>query len=100
MVQNNLKMRLTHYFLIHVGVHHTKRKTSKQWNLWRTVGRIQHLGSNKLIKTLGSMTCPSGCSKGAITYMQTKGGAWKDMVKAGKLSRCNVWFMLEKQFWP
>ncbi len=23
MVQNNLKMRLTHYFLIHGGVHHT-----------------------------------------------------------------------------
>ncbi len=65
-----------------------------------SVGRIQHLGINELIKTLGSMTCPSGCSKGAITYMQAKEGAWKDMVKAGKLSRPNVWFMLEKQFWP
>ncbi len=65
-----------------------------------SVGRIQHLGINKPIKTLGSMTCHSGCSKGAITYMQTKGGAWKDMVKACKLSCRKVWFMLEKQFWP
>jgi hypothetical protein len=32
--------------------------------------------------------------------MQKKGFAWKDMVEAGKLSRCNVWFMLDKQFWP
>jgi hypothetical protein len=32
--------------------------------------------------------------------MQTKGIAWKDIIKVGKLSRWNVWFMLEKQFWP
>jgi hypothetical protein len=44
------------------------------------------------------MTYPSSCSKGAITYMHTKEDAWKDMVKEGKLSRRNVWFMLEKQF--
>ncbi len=65
-----------------------------------SVGEIQHLGINEPIKTLGSMTCPSGCSKGAIMYMQTKGTAWKDMIKVGKLSRRNVWFMLDKQFWP
>ena len=46
------------------------------------------------------MTCPTGCSKGSIAYMQTKGMAWKDMIKAGKLSTRNVWFMLDKQFWP
>jgi hypothetical protein len=63
-------------------------------------GKIQHLGINEPIKTLGSMTCPSGCSKGLIKYMQKKGIAWKDMTKVGKLSRPNVWFMLEKQFWP
>ena len=55
-----------------------------------SVGEIQHIGINAPIKTLGSMTCPSGCSKGAITYMQTKGMAWKDMIKAGKLSRRSV----------
>ena len=61
---------------------------------------IQHLGINKPIKTLGSMTCPSGSSKGSIEYMQKKGTAWKDMIKVGKLSRQNVWFMMDKQFWP
>ena len=65
-----------------------------------SVGEIKHLGINEPIKTLGSMTCPSGCSKGAITYMQTKGMAWKDTIKVGKLSRRNVWFMMDKQFWP
>jgi hypothetical protein len=62
-------------------------------------GKIQHLGINKPIKTLGSMTYPFGCSKGLIKYMQKKGIAWKDMIKVRKLSRRNVWFMLEKQFW-
>jgi len=63
-------------------------------------GNIQHLGVNEPIKTLGSMTCPSGSSKGSIEYMQTKATAWKDMIKVGKLSRRNVWFMMNKQLWP
>jgi hypothetical protein len=63
-------------------------------------GNIQHLGINEPIKTLDSMTCPSGSSKGSIEYMQKKGTAWKDMIKVGKLSRRNVWFMMDKQFWP
>jgi len=65
-----------------------------------SVGEIQHLGIDMPIKPLGSMTCPSGCSEGSIAYMQTKGRAWKDMIKTGNLSRRNVWFMLDKQFWP
>jgi hypothetical protein len=32
--------------------------------------------------------------------MQKKGMGWKDMVAAGTLSRKNIWFMMEKQFWP
>ena len=32
--------------------------------------------------------------------MQKKGAAWKDMIKVGKLSCRNVWFMMDKQFWP
>ncbi len=63
-------------------------------------GSIKHLGVNEPIKTLGSFTCPSGCNRGLIEYMQTKGRAWKDMVSAGKLSCQNVWFVLDKQFWP
>ena len=61
---------------------------------------IEHLGVDEPTKTLGSMTCPSGCSKGAIKYMTQKASNWKDMIQAGKLSRRYVWFMLEKQFWP
>ena len=45
------------------------------------------------------MTCPSGCNKGAIKYILTKSRAWRDMIKAGKLSRCYIWFMMEKQVW-
>ena len=44
--------------------------------------------------------CQSGCNKGAIKYMQTKATAWKDMAAAGKLSRRNIWFIMDKQFWP
>ena len=32
--------------------------------------------------------------------MQKKRAAWKNMIKVGKLSRRNVWFMMDKQFWP
>ena len=38
-------------------------------------GDIQHLGINEPTKTLGSMICPSGSSKGSIEYMQQKGTA-------------------------
>jgi hypothetical protein len=61
---------------------------------------IEHLGVDVPNKTLGTMTCPSGNNKSAINYMQTKGMAWKDMVTGGTLSRRNIWFMLDKQFWP
>jgi hypothetical protein len=61
---------------------------------------IEHLGVDVPNKTLGTMTCPSGNNKGAVNYMQTKGMAWKDMVAGGTLSRRNIWFMLDKQFWP
>jgi hypothetical protein len=43
-----------------------------------SAGNIQHLGINEAIKTLGSMTCPSGSSKGALGYMQKKGVAWRE----------------------
>ena len=37
-------------------------------------GNIQHLGINEPIKTLGSMTCPSGSSKGSIEYAKEGDG--------------------------
>ncbi len=63
-------------------------------------GDIQHLEINEPIKTLGSITCPSESSKGSIEYMQKKRTAWKYMIKVSKLSRRNIWFMPDKQFWP
>ena len=65
-----------------------------------STGSIQHLGVDEPIKTLGSFTCPSGCNKGSLDYIQTKGRAWKDMILTGTLSRRNVWFMMDKQLWP
>jgi hypothetical protein len=62
--------------------------------------QIEHLGVNEPTKTLGSLTCPSGCNKGAIKYMQTKATDWNNMVAAGKLGRWNIWFMMDKQFFP
>ncbi len=32
--------------------------------------------------------------------MQQQGQEWADRVKSGKLSRCNVWFIVDYQFWP
>jgi hypothetical protein len=62
--------------------------------------QINHLGVHESTKMLGSMTCPSRCNKGAIKYMLTKSRAWRDTIKAGKLSRRYVWFMMKKQFCP
>ncbi len=59
---------------------------------------IEHLGVHEATKTLGAMTCPSGCNKGVIKYMLDKSIAWRDMIHVGKLSKQYVWFMLEKQF--
>jgi hypothetical protein len=56
---------------------------------------IEHLPVNGAVKTLGSMTCPSGSNMAALQRMQTQGQEWVDRVKSGKLSQCNVWFMMD-----
>ena len=61
---------------------------------------IEHLPVTKAIKTLGSMTCPAGNSLAAIEKMKTQGQEWVDKVLASKLSRRNVWFMVDCQLWP
>jgi hypothetical protein len=33
------------------------------------LAEIEHLGVHEAKKTLGAMTCPSGCNKGSIKYM-------------------------------
>jgi hypothetical protein len=54
---------------------------------------IEHLSVGISTKTLGFMTCPSGCNKGAIKYMTQKASNWKDMIQVGKLSRRYIWFL-------
>ena len=51
---------------------------------------IEHLSINSAIKTLGSMTCPSGSNTAAIKRMWTQGQEWLDRVLASTLSHWNV----------
>ena len=61
---------------------------------------IDHLPVSTATKTLGSMTCPSGNSSAAIERMKVQGQEWVDKVLASKLSRRNMWFMVDCQLWP
>jgi hypothetical protein len=61
---------------------------------------IAHLPVMTPTKTLGQMTCPMGCSQGAILQMKEKAQQLINKAKGGKLHRRNVWFLLDKQFWP
>jgi hypothetical protein len=61
---------------------------------------IKHLPFNKVIKALGSMTCPSRSSAAALDRMQQQGQEWVDKVLASMLSRQNLWFVTNCQFWP
>jgi hypothetical protein len=60
--------------------------------------QIEHLPISKGIKTLGSMTCPSGSSMSVIEWMKSQGQEWLDRVLASSLSHRNVWFMADCQF--
>ena len=59
-----------------------------------SLAEIEHLPVESAIKTLGSMTCPTGSSAAALGRMQQQGQEW-----AGKLSHLNMWFMMDRQFW-
>ena len=61
---------------------------------------IDHLAVTKPSKTLRFMTCPMGCSDGALTQMVEKVQGWIDRARSGKLHKRKLWFLLEKQFWP
>ncbi len=65
-----------------------------------TLASIEHLPVSTPTKTLGQITCPTGCSTGAIMQMKEKAQKWIDNTKGGKLHKRNVWFLLDKQFWP
>jgi hypothetical protein len=46
---------------------------------------IEHLPVTTPTKTLGQMTCPMGCSQGAILQMKEKAQQWINKAKGGKL---------------
>lgn len=64
-----------------------------------TVSSIKHLLVTSAHKTLGSMTCPSGC-RAAIAQMKEKAQEWLDKAAQAKMSWQNIWFLLDRQFWP
>jgi hypothetical protein len=61
---------------------------------------IEHLPCSSALKTLGSMTCPTGSNTAALDRMRSQGQEWVDRVLASTLSRRNIWFMADCQFWP
>jgi hypothetical protein len=61
---------------------------------------IEHLLVISLTKTLGQMTCPTGSSNGAIRQMKEIVKKWINKAKSSKLHKSNLWFLLDKQFWP
>jgi hypothetical protein len=64
-----------------------------------SLAEIQHLSINSAVKTLGSMTCPSGSNRAGLERMRIQGQEWVDQIAGGKMSRRNVWFMADWQFW-
>jgi hypothetical protein len=65
-----------------------------------TLAPIEHLPVPNPTKILGQMTCPTGSSTGAIMLMKDNAQKWIDKAKGGNLHKRNVWFVLDKQFWP
>ena len=61
---------------------------------------IEHLSVSTAIKTLGSMTCPSGDNTAALARMVSQAEEWHSRLLANWLSRRDVLFMVERQFWP
>ena len=65
-----------------------------------TMAPIEHLSVAQGKKTLGVFTCPTGCAQAQLKSMQEKTQEWIDRAKEGKLSRRDVWFLLDNQLWP
>jgi hypothetical protein len=51
-----------------------------------TLAEIDHLPYSMAIKTLGSMTCPTGSNDAALDRMRLQGQEWVDRVLASTLS--------------
>ena len=65
-----------------------------------SLATIEHLPASTPTKTLGQMTCPTGSSDRALRQMCEKAQKWIDKAIEGRLHRRNLWFLLDKQFWP
>jgi hypothetical protein len=65
-----------------------------------SLAAIKHLPVTTPTKTLGQMTTLTGSSNGAIVQMNKKAQGWIDQAKSSKLHKQNLWFLLDKQFWP
>jgi hypothetical protein len=61
---------------------------------------ISHKSIGHTEMTLGAMTSLDGTTSASIRMMQDKSQQWINNVRNGHLHRQNVWFSLEKQFWP
>jgi hypothetical protein len=61
---------------------------------------IEHLPCSSALKTLGLMMCPTSSNTAALDRMRSQGQEWVDRVLASTLSRRNMWFMADCQFWP
>lgn len=68
--------------------------------LYDTVAPIKHLGADVASKTLSSMTATLGNMEPALTCLRDIAQAWIDLAKNAKMSRCNLWFLMKRQFWP
>jgi len=50
-------------------------------------------------ETLGVWSRPSGDSSKACKIMESRGQEWIDRAKEGHISRRDVWFLVDPQFW-
>ena len=61
---------------------------------------IKHLSVSKGKNILGVFTCPTGSSSDQLKLMKEKTQNLIDRAKEGKLSRHDVWFLLDNRLWP
>ncbi len=60
---------------------------------------VEHLGAESASKTLGSMTAPSS-PIAVLVRISDKAQLWIDTAKNAQLSWRNMWFLVDRQFWP
>ena len=61
---------------------------------------IANLSADTACETLGVFTAPNGSSAKTLEAMRDNAGEWVERATGANLHRRQVWFMLDKQFWP